>query len=269
MNQLSKYPWLNWYVSNLKSIPGATYRFGFTKDQTRAASRITMSPFRMGATPVTWGMWKEYCKAETVRMPYKPEWGYSDDHPVVNVSWEDIMKSGGFCEWASGVAGFKLTLPTDAQWEYAARGGKDGLQYPWGNDFDDSKLWCSRELGVISRTARIVDGNVRIYRSGYGLVDTTAPVDRTNRIYRNGYGLTDMVGNVWQWCADYYNDDYRPNGKDPVDTRESKYYQRCIRGGSWYTLTPDNFRCATRIGSLPDIRYNLNDIGFRLSAGQK
>lgn len=203
-----------------------------------------MSPFRMGATPVTWGMWKEYRQSVSVpgkdiKLPDDPGWGYPDDHPVVRVSWDDIMDPSGFCEWASGVAGFKLTLPTDAQWEYAARGGKDGLKYPWGNDFDESKLWC------------------------YG--NQTAAVDRTNRIYRNGYGLTDMVGNVWQWCADYYNIGYRPAGKDPVDTPKSKF--RCIRGGSWLDVDQDFFRCSFRFRYSPDRGNNF--FGFRLSAGLK
>ena len=244
MNQLSKCPHLNRYVSNLKSIPGGTYRFGFTKDQEIAATRITISPFRMGARPVTWGMWKEYCKAESVRMPEKNNWGYPNNHPVVNVSWNDIMNRGGFCEWASDVAGFKLTLPTDAQWEYAARGGRDGLEYPWGNTFDKSKLWCSEKFGDAGKTAA---------------------VDRTNRIYRNGYGLTDMAGNVTQWCADYFNDNYRPVGKDPVDTRNS--VNRCMRGGAWFIGNPVFFRCADRVRNAPDIRGSA--VGFRLSAGRK
>ena len=207
-----------------------------------------MSPFRMGATPVTWGMWKEYCKAESARMPEKPDWGYLDNHPVVNVSWNDIMNHGGFCEWASRTAGFKITLPTDAQWEYAARGGKDGLEYPWGNDFDASKLWCSKKE--------------------FNDAGKTAAVDRSDRIYRNGYGLTDMVGNVWQWCADYYNGDYRPDGNDPIDAKYSKYSEyRCVRGGSWKYSIPDVFRCADRNGFDPEIRSNYG--GFRLSAGQK
>ncbi len=248
MNQLSKYPWLSWYVSSLKSIPGGTYRWGFKKDQERAAPRISMSAFRMGATPVTWGMWKEYCKAESVRMPPKPKWGYLDDHPVVNVSWEDIMNPGGFCEWASDVTRFNLTLPTDAQWEYAARGGKAGLEYPWGNDFDRSKLWCSLNGSIFT-----------------GDAEKTAAIYRKNRIYRNGYGLTDMGGNVYQWCADYYNPDYRPVGKDPVDIKKSEY--RCVRGGSWGNKDPGDFRCAGRYRIDSDEWYDF--IGFRLSAGQK
>ena len=250
MNQLLKYPHLNRYVSSLQSIPGGTYRFGFTKEHSGPAPRITMSPFRMGATPVTWGMWKEYCKAKSVRMPVKPEWGYLDNHPVVNVSWNDTMKSGGFCEWASGVAGFKLSLPTDAQYEYAARGGKDG-EYPWGNAFDKSRLWCADSL--------------------FTDPGKTAAVDRTDRIYRNGYGLTDMVGNVEQWCADYYDDYYCPNGKDPVNTQKTK--TRCIRGGSWYSSNPDYFRCAMCRRGVPSdqriSRIGVSVVGFRLSAGLK
>lgn len=79
----------------------------------------------------------------SARMPQKPFSGDLDKHPVLTVSWDDIRNPDGFCEWASDVAGFKLTLPTEERWEYAARGGKDALLYPWGNDFDRSKLWCS------------------------------------------------------------------------------------------------------------------------------
>ena len=215
-----------------------------------------MSSFRMGATPVTWGMWKEYCNSESVPMPWdrEPGWGYPDDDPVVNVSWNDIMDPGGFCEWASGVAGFKLTLPSDAQWEYAARGGKDGMEYPWGNVFKVSKLWCSDDFTMEDQ--HLNEAN------------KTAAVGRTDRIYCNGYGLTDMVGNVWQWCADYKNEDYRPAGKDPVDTRQSEY--RCVRGGSWNSCNPDYFRCAYRHWGFTEIisveaDRSIYD-GFRLSA---
>jgi sulfatase modifying factor 1 len=248
MEQLSSYPHLSTYVSNLKSIPGGTYRFGFTRLQCRSAPRITMSPFRMGATPVTWGMWKEYCEAESVRID-EPKRGYQDNHPVVLKSWADIMYPGGYCEWAIGVAGLDLTLPSDAQWDYAARGGQDGLEYPWGNEFDTSKLWCSEEAE--------------------GDADTTAAVDRKFRIYKNAYGLTDMVGNVWEWCKDSYIEpwkedyDYRPSGTDPVDTRQSEL--RCIRGGSWEDIDPDDFRCAHRNGGDPLAGFPI--IGFRLCAG--
>lgn len=244
MNQLSKYPHLRWYVSKLRSIPGGKYRFGASPAHKKSGTPVTMSPFRMGATPVTWGMWKEYRQSvgvpgKGIKLPPDSGWGYPDDHPVVWVSWNDIMDPGGFCEWASGVAGFKLTLPTQAQWEYAARGGQDGLEYPWGNDFDDSKLWFDEKQ--------------------------TAAVDRTNRIYRNGYGLTDMIGNVYQWCADYSNGD-RPAGKDTVDTQKSKL--PCFRGLSWSDEEPAGFRRAD-LSSWIDPFFMGGNLGFRLSAGLK
>jgi formylglycine-generating enzyme required for sulfatase activity len=244
MNQLSQYPHLNWYVSNLRCIPAGTYRYGAVP-RLITGTQISISAFWMGATPVTWGIWKEYRQSLSVpgkgiKLPQDPGWGYPDDHPVVNVSWDDIMNPGGFCEWASSKAGFKLTLPTDAQWEYAACGGKDGLEYPWGNAFDASKLWCSNTK---PRDAK-----------------QTAAVDRSNRIYRNGYGLTDMVGNVCHWCFDYDNDNYQLEGIEWSDTRY-------VRGGSWFDSYPGSFRCANRSSFSPDSGSNV--FGFRLSAGQK
>lgn len=253
MNQLSKHPHLKWYISNLRPIPGGSYHYGASPAKKLHGTKITMSQFRMGATPVTWGMWKEYRKGVSVpgkgiKLPDDPGWGYPDDNPVVNVSWEDIMNPGGFCEWASGVAGFRLVIPTDAQFEYAARGGKDGLEFSWGNDFDRSKLWCSKYFGEAEKTAA---------------------VDRSNRIYRNGYGLTDMGGNVWQWCADYYNYDYRPVGKkDPVNIKKSENVcVGCVRGGSFVFSDPECFRCTNRSGILQDARSST--YGFRLVAPSK
>lgn len=260
MYQLSNYPHLRWYIANLRSIPGGSYHYGASPANKRRGTKITISPFRMGATPVTWGMWKEYRQSfsvpgKEIKLPKDPGWGYPDDHPVVNVSWEDIMDSGGFCEWASGVAGFKLTLPTDAQWEYAARGGKDGMEYPWGDNFDSSRLWCSEKPFDLERTAA---------------------VDRADRIYRNAYGLTDMVGNVKQWCTDFYNPDYLPVGKDPVNNISSSFKdllgnarvgERCLRGGPWIFWDPSLFAFGVRACTIPQSVSTAT--GFRLAAGRK
>jgi sulfatase modifying factor 1 len=162
------------------------------------------------------------------------------------VSWNDIMGSdgkGGFCAWASDIAGFRLTLPTEAQFEYASRGGQSGLVYPWGNSFDDSKLWCSKSN---QRTS-------------------TAPVIRPSNIFRNAYGLTDMSGHVWQWCSDWYGPYSNASQTDPQGPSSSSQISRCVRGGSWDNYDPDLFRCAYRLRNLPD-NWFIND-GFRLSAG--
>ena len=152
---------------------------------------------------------------------------------------------GGFCAWASDIAGFRLTLPTEAQWEYAARGGQDGLQYPWGNTFDRSKLWCS---GI-----------------KYGDAGKTSPVVRSSNIYRNAFGLTDMSGNVWQWCSDLYVPYDSTTQTDPPGPASTSDNVRCVRGGSWDSSNPDDFRCADRGRRYPGSRSGIS--GFRLSAG--
>jgi formylglycine-generating enzyme required for sulfatase activity len=201
----------------------------------------------MGATPVTVAIWKEYCAATGTTLPKTPDWGLLDDHPVVNVSWNDIMGSdgkGGFCAWVSDAAGFRLALPTEAQFEYASLGGQSGLRYPWGDTFDDSKLWCSKS------TER----------------KSTAPVTRSSNIYRNAYDLTDMSGNVWQWCLDLYGPYTTSAQNDPIGPSSTSDNTRCVRGGSWLSRNdPGVFWCADRFRGYPDGRIDIK--GFRLSAG--
>ena len=247
---LSNYPALNAYIESLRPIPAGTFQMGSSSGNSdeKPKHTVRLSAFRMGATPVTVTIWKEYCAATGITLPKAPDWGLLDDHPVVNVSWNDIMGmdgDGGFCAWASDIAGFRLTLPTEAQFEYAARGGRDDLQYPWGNTFDRSKLWCSG--------------------TWFGDAGKTAPVVRSSNIYRNAFGLTDMSGNVWQWCSDLYIPYDSTTQTDPSGPSSSSNKSRCVRGGSWIISYPDIFRCAYRDRSLPDVRSI--DFGFRLSAG--
>jgi formylglycine-generating enzyme required for sulfatase activity len=142
---LSKYPALSAYINAMCTIPAGTFQMGSATGYVieKPVHSVTLSVFRMGATPVTVAIWKEYCAATKTPLPAAPEWGFLDEHPIVNVSWDDIMGidgPGGFCAWASDVAGFRLTLPTEAQFEYAACGGVYDQDFPWGNAFDDSKV---------------------------------------------------------------------------------------------------------------------------------
>jgi len=251
-NRLTDYPALRAYVESLRPIPAGTYQMGSTSASALSSEKpkhtVHLSAFRLGATPVTFAVWKEYCAATGNRLPNDPGWGLLDSHPVVNVSWNDIMGSdgkGGFCAWASDISGFRLTLPTEAQWEYAARGGVEGQEFPWGNSFDRSKLWCSQKY--------------------FGDAGKTAPVVRSSNIYRNAFGLTDMVGNVWQWCSDLYGPYSSVSQTDPVGPPSTSDNVRCVRGGSWYNDNPDYFRCAYRFWSNP-VNWG-SDVGFRLSAG--
>ena len=247
---LSNYPALNVYVESLRPIPAGTFQMGSTTGEIHEhpVHNVVLSAFRMGATPVTVAVWREYCGATGTKLPEPPSWGLLSDHPVVNVSWNDIMGTdgnGGFCAWASDVAGFQLTLPTEAQFEYAARGGHDGIAYPWGDDFDQSKLWCSE--------------------ADFADVDATAPVHRSSNVFQNAYGLSDMTGNVWQWCLDVYTPYTSSSKEDPSAPSSISDRDRCVRGGPWFSIDPEIFRSATRFQNAPD--EWIDGIGFRLVAG--
>ena len=249
-HRLAEFPHLSRYVHSMCQIPAGTFEMGSVSgsDDEKPVHSVSLSSFWLGATPVTVAMWKEYCVATGTTLPPAPSWGLLDDLPVVNMSWDDIMGidgKGGFCAWASEIVGGRLTLPTEAQFEYAACGGQSGLEYPWGNIFDRTKLWCSN--------------------ADVGDAKWTASVVRTSNTYRNSYGLTDMVGNVWQWCSDLYGPYSSASQTDPTGPSFSSDNLRCIRGGSRSSYGPDFYRCATRGASSPD--DGSFHIGFRLSAG--
>jgi formylglycine-generating enzyme required for sulfatase activity len=254
------------YVAQMRKIPGGRFTMGRTysiKGQSgfysdeQPAHAVDLSTYRMGATLVTVGMWREYVRAnEYVAMPKVPDWDWIDNHPIVNVSWNDIMGvdgGGGFCEWASRASGVSLSLPTEAQWENAAKGVKLNRKYPWGNNWEANKLWSS------AGTAK----------------KRTAPVVRTNNVYENPYGIVDLAGNTWQWCYDVYEEygslqrdrlgyplvpaNPKNEGVNPLTSQ-----QRVLRGGSWHFDDPVNFRCTYRFRNDPNVSNST--FGFRLSA---
>ena len=246
------------YVSQMRKIPGGRFTMGRTydiEDSLRLFDNevpvhpVEISAFQMGATPVTVGMWREYLRANTsVMMPRAPEWGWIDSHPMVNISWNDIMGiegQVGYCTWASRVSGIQLLISTEAQWEYSAKGGKE-QKYPWGNEFDESKTWSS-----VKRRRR-----------------STAPVHRLSNIFTNKFGVSDLLGNIRHWCLDGYQPytkkldrlGYVVVSKDPVIIGERKI----IRGGSWDSSDPSFLRSSLRI--FPYREISFYNVGFRLVA---
>ncbi len=171
----------------------------------------------IGRTDVTWRQYLAFCAATGHAEPSAPDWGRKDDHPVVNVTWED---ANAYCDWAG------LRLPTEAEWEKAARGA-DGRKYPWGNEWDGSKCNHGRASGGDAS-----DG-----------FEYTSPVGA----FPNGaspYGALDMAGNVYQFCDGWY---------EPT-------LSRVCRGGSW--IHRDHY-CRSFFRTGPGHRFTA-DLGFRV-----
>jgi formylglycine-generating enzyme required for sulfatase activity len=175
------------------------------------------------------------------------------DQPAVEVSWHD---ANNFCQWLTGQNGgqYHFRLPTEAEWEYAARGGVETSRY-WG---EDSTKACVHE-NVADYTAQKQLGLQAIHQCDDGYA-TTAPV---GSFRPNPFGLYDMLGNVLQWCEDIYGVDayVQLDKNNPENIDESMGQSRVIRGACWHD-PPSATRCAMRRSGLPDNRSD--DIGFRI-----
>ena len=177
---------------------------------------------------------------------YRPEGPGSSvadrlDHPVVHVSWRDAT---AFAAWAG------KRLPTEAEWELAARGGLEGARFPWGDELTpDGEHRCNVWQGEFPTHDTGADG----YRG-------TAPVDAFDP---NGYGLYNPVGNVWEWCVDWFSPDYHETSDDVNPSGPADGSARSMRGGSYlcHRSYCNRYRVAARSSNTPD--SSTGNIGFR------
>ncbi len=228
----------------------------YSNDEDRHQVRITRG-FWLYRTEVTNAQYRKFLDAN----PNQRKPGYWDDaqynqpeQPVVGVSWDDVQK---YCEWA------KVRLPTEAEWEYAARGGNTGLEgrprysFVWGNDLPRT----GEAVGNVCDQSAARGGIIGHYFPGYD--DGYARLAPAGRFRANGYGLYDMAGNVWEWCADYYAEGYyrRAPMEDPRNDANNSH--RSLRGGSWFH-SPKNVRVADRNRDVPGYRDFV--LGFRPAA---
>jgi formylglycine-generating enzyme required for sulfatase activity len=215
---------------------------------------VTISRFYMSRFPVTN---VEYERFDPSHASKRAPWA-TEQHPVIYVSAKDAER---FCEWLSQTERRRYRLPTEAEWEYAARGGLDRQRYSWGNELRtpwQMNVW----QGLFPRRDLGEDGF-----QGLAPVGSYSP---------NSYGLFDMSGNVAEWCADWYLPDYyketskgkesrdNPQGPDrSYDPAEPGVWKRVTRGGSWLTAAAvSRADWVSNRGKLaPDVP--LPSVGFR------
>jgi len=186
-----------------------------------------------------------------------PDFEQTDEHPVVNVSWND---AAAFCKWLSKKESKTYRLPTEAEWEYACRAGTT-TRYYTGDDFE-----------ALVTVANVADAALKVkfptHKYALKTSDGYAFTSPVGSFKPNAFGLYDMHGNAWQWCADLYGAQYYaaspaddPTGPESGDRGGN----RVIRGGSW-DFRPASTRSAKRRGFNPDTRYSF--LGFRVARTQ-
>lgn len=197
----------------------------------RPVHSVTLRGFWIGKYEVTVAQYRAYCNATGASMPKTPDWGWSDDHPIVNVNWSNAKE---FADWLSRKTGKRYSLPTEAQWEYAARGGNrsQGKTYAGSNS-----------LGIV----------------GWFSTNSGNQAHAVRQKQANELGIYDMSGNVCEWCRDWYARYSTLSQQDPIGSSIGTL--RVLRGGSWYDF---DLRCrvAYRNRAAPD--NCINFVGFRL-----
>lgn len=266
-------------------IMGTDDREGFPADGEGPARRVTLSPFRIAATTVTNAQFSAFVRATgyitqaeeagssfvfylqvppalraTIRqvpsgLPWwlevahacwqRPEGPGSHvrermEHPVVHVSWHDAQ---AYCAWAGG------RLPSEAQWEFAARGGLTGARYPWGDELNADPP-CNIWQGAFPN------------QPASGWQPATVPA---RSFAPNGWGLYNAAGNVWEWCDDWFSPEYHrcTGAADPLQSQETG--RRSTRGGSFlcHDSYCNRYRVAARGSNTPE--SSASNQGFRMA----
>ena len=230
---------------NMKMIwvEGGDFLMGCTSEQSDCGAdeqnvrRVTVDGFYIGMLEVTQSQWEKVVGTTISQQGNKKGSDYSlkgvgPDYPMYYVSWDEAME---FCRLLSNKTGLTYTLPTEAQWEYAARGGNknEGAKYA-GSNIIDAVAWCTDN----SRSSAHIVGSKRA----------------------NALGIYDMSGNVWEWCKDWYANSYVSYyTNNPTGPSSGSY--RVIRGGGWSSNNPS---CRVADRDNRSFGYRGSNLGFRV-----
>ena len=220
-------------------LPGSSFVMGADdrRRDERPAHQVSLAPFRAAECPVTNQQYAAFVDQANAASP--PFWSQEHfripDAPVVGISWHDAV---AYCEWLSEQIGSHFRLPTEAEREYAARGGLEGADWPeptdaWPDDPARAEVAAAEHPHV--------------------------PLDAC----RNGFGLYCMADNVHEWCSDWYDRSYYTRSPEIGPTGPSEGVRRASRGGSWRHRIKFT-RVTARSSLSPNYRYN--DYGFRIYA---
>ncbi|MEQ1717454.1 MAG: SUMF1/EgtB/PvdO family nonheme iron enzyme [Hyphomicrobium sp.] len=239
-------------------VPAGSFRMGspdneagHDKDEAPMRTVTFTKPFAVGKFEVTWDDWEACVAMRGCDGEPTGDAGFGKGRkPVVNVSW---YQARSYVTWLSRVTSRDYRLLTEAEWEYAARAGKQ-TTYSFGDD-----------PGDLCKHANLADHSYR--RRGYtreifNCDDGQAETAPVGSYPANAFGLHDMHGNVWEWVHDCYVDSYNSARTDGTSLPEENGCRRVRRGGSWYGL-PLILRAADRSSILPDTRGS--DVGFRVA----
>ena len=197
-------------------IPAGSFEIG--DDSELPIHEVELDAFYMDTSQVTVGQFKQFVGDSGYDYDdwdYVAEYSPTNQHPMIYVDWNDAV---AYAEWAG------KRLPTEAEWEYAARGGLRGKRYPWGDEAPTAE------------------------KANYG--GNVGKATTVNSYAANGYGLYDMAGNVWEWCVAEYDEDYYQNASSKNLPGPDSGSDRVLRGGSWRN-DANALRVAGRINLNP------------------